>query len=195
MKRLRVGVLALQGAFAKHIAMLRALEVQPIEVRTAEDLPACDGLIIPGGESTTMFRHIQYKDLSDPLFSFSKKKPIFGTCAGLILMSREILHDSMLPFAFLDIVVERNAFGTQYDSFIEEISVTLKSKASKTIPGVFIRAPKIREFGPHVRVLARHNKEPIFVQQGKHLGSTFHPELTHDLSIHRYFLDQITHKE
>lgn len=195
MKQPRVGVLALQGAFAKHIAKLEELNAIAIEVRTPEDLLSCDALIIPGGESTTILRQIHYISLEEPLRHFSKKKPIFGTCAGLILMAKEIVSDSMSPFGFLDITVERNAFGTQYDSFSDEITVKLHGKTSKKIPGMFIRAPRIRSWSSQVKILGSYKNEPILVQQGKHLGCTFHPELTDDCSIHRYFLDQIKNKE
>jgi len=189
MGRLTIGVLALQGAFAKHIEMLRQLDVDITEVRKPADLERCDGLIIPGGESTTIMRQIRYIGLADKLVAFAEKKPIFGTCAGLILMSKEILADQMIPFSIIDVAVERNAFGRQVESFSHEVKVVLDHpKQPVDFRAVFIRAPRIKECGSDVKVLASFEGEPVLIQQGKHLGSTFHPELTDDAAIHRYFL-------
>lgn len=188
MKILRVGVLALQGAFAKHMAMLISLGVQAIEVRKPADLATCDALILPGGESTTIMKQMQFIDFIEPFRQFSKEKPVFGTCAGLILMSREILSDKMVPFQLLDVAVERNAFGRQAESFRETIDITLDSSKSKPFSAVFIRAPRIRDVGDQVKILGTLDKEPILIQQGRHLGATFHPELTGDASIHSYFI-------
>ncbi len=183
-----VGVLALQGAFSKHIQMLQSLGVQAIEVRKPCDLSRCDGLIIPGGESTTILKQIHYIKLKEELLKFARSKPIFGTCAGLILMSKKILSDTLVPFGILDTEVERNAFGRQADSFILPIELHLDPKKPKPFPCIFIRAPRIRAISPHIQVLAEYEDEPILVRQGFHLGSTFHPELTSDPSIHLYFL-------
>lgn len=188
MKHLVIGVLALQGAFAKHVKMLQSLGVEAIEVRKPEQLAACDGLIIPGGESTTMMKQMQFIHFIEPLKQFGKEKPLFGTCAGLILMSKEIVSDQMSPFGFLDISVERNAFGRQVESFKAEVKVELSSGKPHPFQAVFIRAPRIRKWEPTVQVLAEYEGEPILVQQGKHLGATFHPELTGDSSIHAYFI-------
>lgn len=187
-----VGVLALQGAFSKHIEMLKALGVLTIEVRTPEDLEKCDALIIPGGESTTILRQMNFIELTDKIKEFAIKKPIFGTCAGLILMSEEILNSEMLPFKILDIKVERNAFGRQLDSFKTDVNVKLNPKKQPiSFPSFFIRAPRIKAYGKDVEVLARFEDEPILVRQGHHLGATFHPELTNDTSIHRFFISLI----
>lgn len=186
-----VGVLALQGAFAKHIKMVQAAGGEAIEVRTPADLAACDALIIPGGESTTMKRQIDFIELEEPLKNFAKTKPIFGTCAGLILLSKQVLKDSMKPFGVLDISVERNAFGRQVESFQTDITVNLPKDKNHGYEAIFIRAPRIRRVSPEVTVLASFQGEPILVQQGRHLGATFHPELTQDPAIHRYFLSHI----
>lgn len=183
-----IGVLALQGAFAKHISVLESLDVHAIDVRKPEDLEVCQGLIIPGGESTTMFRQMDFINLAQPIKEFAKKKPLFGTCAGLILMSKEILADPREPFGILDISVERNAFGRQYESFSVNLEVKLKGDKSELVPAVFIRAPRIRHCGPEVEVLATFEHEAVFVRQGFHLGATFHPELTHSSAIHKYFV-------
>lgn len=187
MPQLTIGVLALQGAFAKHAEMLRKLGADVIEVRKPEDLDRCDGLIIPGGESTTIMRQIRFIQLEDRLRSFSQEKPIFGTCAGLILISKEIIGNAIKPFGLIDISVERNAFGRQADSFTQEVFVTTETKP-KPYRAFFIRAPRIRSVSPGVKVLASLDEEPILVQQGRHLGATFHPELTDDPAIHAYFL-------
>lgn len=181
-----IGVLALQGAFAKHMAMLESIGVHAVDVRKPAELERCEGLIIPGGESTTMMRQAGFMRFEEALKTFAKQKPIFGTCAGLILMSQEIIADSMQPFGILNVVVERNAFGRQYESFGVNLSANLGAKP-QTIEAFFIRAPRIRSHGPEVEVLAAYEKEPVLVKQGFHLGASFHPELTHDTSIHKYF--------
>lgn len=181
-----VGVLALQGAFSKHAAAIQKLGGEPFEVRKARDLYECDALIIPGGESTVIFRQLDFIELRKPIEEFGQTKPIFGTCAGLILMSKKILNDPLLPFGMLDIEVERNAFGRQAESFKTEVG--LLSKPSKNIPAIFIRAPRIRSIGEGVKVLAMYEDEPVLVRQGLHWGATFHPELTDDLSVHKAFL-------
>lgn len=191
---LTIGVLALQGAFSKHIEMLTSLNVKAVEVRKPEDLEACDGLIIPGGESTTILRQLNFIKLTEKLKEFAAKKPVFGTCAGLILMSREILSSDMQPFGLIDMKVERNAFGRQADSFITDIDLQLNPKKQPvSFPALFIRAPRIKEYGENVEVLAKFEDEAILVREGRHLAATFHPELTKDTSIHRYFLSLIKH--
>lgn len=182
-----IGVLALQGAFAKHITMLESIGVHAVDIRKPEELSSCEGLIIPGGESTTMMRQVGFINFRDSLQEFSKNKPLFGTCAGLILMSREIIADSMQPFEILDVTVERNAFGRQYESFSTNLEAILGTSKPQTIAAFFIRAPRIRSCGPDVEVLGRFENEPVLVKQGFHLGASFHPELTHDTSIHKYF--------
>lgn len=185
---MKIGVLALQGAFAKHAEMVRKLGAVAIEVRKPEDLEQCDGLIIPGGESTTMMLHIEFIKLREALHSFFQEKPVFGTCAGLILISKEIVSDSMKPFGLLDVAVERNAFGRQSESFSKEILLSLDFARPKPFHAVFIRAPRINSIGPTVKVLAELDGEPILIQQGRHMAATFHPELTDDPAIHSYFL-------
>ncbi len=191
MKPKVVGVLALQGAFAKHIEMLHHLHAKTIEVRKPADLAQCDALIIPGGESTTMMKQMNFIQFHEAFRQFAKHKPVFGTCAGLILMSQEILGDPMQPFGLLDVSVERNAFGRQVESFHITLAVDMGLSKSHPIDAIFIRAPRIRRVGEGVQVLSVYEEEPVIVQQGMHLGVTFHPELTHDASIHAYFLRQI----
>lgn len=186
-----IGVLALQGAFAKHIEMLTAMGVHAIEVRRIQELEQCDALIIPGGESTTMMRHIQYNEMREALNEFFTQKPVFGTCAGLILISKKIVSDPMEPFGLIEVTVERNAFGRQYDSFRTDVELKLTSNRPQTVSALFIRAPRIREISENVQVLSKLENEPVLVKQGFHLASTFHPELTNDPTIHAYFVSLV----
>ena len=185
----KIGVLALQGAFAKHLDMLQRLSVEGKEVRKPQDLDHCDALIIPGGESTTIFHQLNFIRMNEKLQEFSKKKPLFGTCAGLILMSKHIIGGEMTPMGLLDVTIERNAFGRQVDSFLASIDLTCV-KQNKTVPAMFIRAPRIRHFSSEVEVLAHYDGEPVLIKQGQHLGATFHPELTLSTTIHEYFVNQ-----
>ena len=189
-----IGVLALQGDFAKHMEMLKGLHEKVMEVRKPEDLDSCDALILPGGESTTIRHQMYFIGLFDKVQEFAKKKPVFGTCAGLILMSKEIKDEQEKTLGLLDIIVERNAFGRQADSFKAEVQVELESKKEMTVPGFFIRAPRICSCDKKVKILGHFGKEPVLVQEGHLLGATFHPELTGDTSIHRYFLSLLPPK-
>jgi pyridoxal 5'-phosphate synthase pdxT subunit len=191
MALLTVGVLALQGAFMKHLLMLRKLNVHAIEIRKPEELEKCDALIIPGGESTTMMKQITFINFANKLREFGENKPVFGTCAGLILMSKEIISDKMTPFNWLDVTVERNAFGRQVDSFQAEVEISFTPRQHQKFPAIFIRAPRIKKCGDNVSVLASFEGEPVLIKQNKFLGATFHPELTNDLSVHEYFLTLI----
>jgi pyridoxal 5'-phosphate synthase pdxT subunit len=194
MGSLVIGVLALQGAFAKHAEMLRTLGVKIVEVRKPADLLLCDALVVPGGESTTIMKQMHFIQLREPFIEFAAKKPVFGTCAGLILMSRSIIGDKMQPFHLLEIDVERNAFGRQVESFHTDLELNLKPGQIKEVPAVFIRAPRIRQISENVTVLAKWQDEPVLVRQGFHIGATFHPELTKDHTIHAYFLSLVKGK-
>ncbi len=185
---MRIGVLALQGDFARHAEVLVSLGVEVQEVRKPQELLRCDGLIIPGGESTVIMRQIDFIGLREPLLTFAKKKPIFGTCAGLILMSKTIQSSPLKPLQLLDIEIERNAYGRQIESFQSSILLNLSSGHPKIFPAFFIRAPRIRTCSNQVEVLAELNGEPILIRQGHHLGATFHPELTSDPLVHQYFV-------
>ncbi len=178
-EEVKVGVLALQGAFAKHAEVLERLNVSPLLVRYPEQLLECRGLIIPGGESTTMWHLIRKKGFLGPLRKFSLTSPIFGTCAGLILMAKNRL-------GLLDIEVQRNGYGSQLDSFSTSLTM-----GDETCRGVFIRAPRIKKVFQNVEVLSSHGGEAVFVQQGRHMASAFHPELTDDNLIHTYFLEHL----
>jgi len=182
----QIGVLGLQGAYAKHLAILQQLDVQAVDVRKPEDLEECHGLIIPGGESTTMTKLINEIDMHDALLKFSVDRPVFGTCAGMILMAAKVDDGRVKTLNLLDIEVERNAYGRQIDSFIDELDVTTNGQAF-SMRGVFIRAPRIKNMGEEVEVLASVNGEPVLVQQGHHMAAAFHPELTGETRIHNYF--------
>lgn len=185
---LTIGVLALQGAFAKHREMLAGLGVNAIEVRTPEQLDLCAGLIIPGGESTTMVRQMAFVGMREALQRFAKERPCFGTCAGLILMARHVQNNPFTPLGILDVEVQRNAYGSQADSFVSDMVLTLPGAPERRVPGVFIRAPRIDRCGKDVVVLARQEGLPVLVQQGHHLGCACHPELSDDSTIHSYFV-------
>lgn len=191
-----IGILALQGDFAKHQEMLGSLGVATQLVRQPADLVGCDGLIIPGGESTVMLRQLDFIQMKPAVIEFAQRKPLFGTCAGLILMSRAVEESSMQPLGLLDITVKRNAFGRQIDSFQAPVSLQLKQSHGSLLHGhlfhaFFIRAPRIQTVGSTVEVLASYADAPILVRQGRHLGASFHPELTSDTSIHRYFIEMV----
>lgn len=180
-----IGVLAIQGDFAAHARALERIGVRAVEVRRAADLERIDGLIIPGGESTTMLKFITEETLSNPIIAFSREgKPIFGTCAGTILLAREVSNPLQPSLGLIDIDVERNAYGRQVDSFIASTETTLEGGPMEA---VFIRAPGIRRAGPTVEVLAGIDGEPVLVREANILAATFHPELTEDQRVHRLF--------
>lgn len=183
---LKIGVLALQGAFAEHISMLNRLGVTAVEVRLPADLEGLDGLIIPGGESTAIGKLATTYQLMAPLRAFAQTHAVWGTCAGMILLARDIGRDQPL-LGVMDIVVERNAFGRQVDSF--ETYLEAPAVDAAPIPAVFIRAPRLVEVGPGVEVLARlRDGSAVAARQGAWLVTAFHPELTGDVRFHRYFV-------
>jgi pyridoxal 5'-phosphate synthase pdxT subunit len=190
----KVGVLALQGDFEAHGAALARAGAEAIFVREADQLDEIDGLVIPGGESTTMLKLLHYDDLMEPIARFGREKPIFGTCAGAILLANEVTQPSQESLALMDIAVERNAYGRQLDSRVTEIDPEPEFQ-QRTAPGkleaVFIRAPIIRRIGPQARVLARYRGDPVLVEQGRHVVATFHPELTSDSRVHELFLEKL----
>jgi pyridoxal 5'-phosphate synthase pdxT subunit len=190
----KVGVLSLQGDFAAHGAALERAGAEPVYVRERAQLAQLDGLIIPGGESTTMLKLLRYEGLFDDLVEFGRRKPMFGTCAGAILMAREVSHPSQESLGLMDIAVERNAYGRQIDSRVVEID-TDQNFQQRTGPGkleaVFIRAPIIRRVNGSVKVLVRYEGDPVLIEQGPHLAATFHPELTSDPRVHALFLEKL----
>ena len=186
--RKKVGVLALQGDFEAHGKALARAGAEPAEVRSASDLQQLDGLVIPGGESTTMLKLLEVENLMEPLREFGRRRPIFGTCAGAILLATEVLNPSQASLGLMDIGVERNAYGRQLESRIAQ----LKAEGQDSdLEAVFIRAPIIRRVGEDVKVLARYQGDPVLVEQGRHMVATFHPELTSDSRVHRMFLDKM----
>jgi len=179
----RIGVLALQGAFREHARALTKLGADVVEVRLPEDLDGLDGLVIPGGESTTMTLLAESSGLDRALQEFAQ--PVLGTCAGAIVLDRA-------HYALADIAVDRNAYGRQVKSF--EADVTLRDDAVP-LRGVFIRAPRIRELAPDVEVLGELDGEPVLVRDGRLLLATFHPELTDDLRVHELFLEMVREEQ
>ena len=186
---MRIGILASQGAFAEHIATLRNLEVEALPVRLPSELEGVDGLIIPGGESTSISRLMANYNLTSEIKSLAKSGlPIFGTCAGMILLAKELPDSKVEPLGLMDIVVRRNAFGRQVDSFETELAIPVLGE--KPFPAVFIRAPIIEQADSKVEILAKlNNGASVAARQGKLLAAAFHPELTSDLRFHQYFLN------
>jgi 5'-phosphate synthase pdxT subunit len=184
----RIGVLSIQGDFARHHEALAALGVDTAAVVLPGDLDGCDALVLPGGESTTMLRVMETNGLRPVLERFVREKPVMGTCAGVILLGRTAERLPFAPLRALDVEVERNAYGRQIDSFIAEIEAPVIGSAFR---GVFIRAPRLGARGPGVEVVARHAGEVVGVRQGRVVGLCFHPELTSDLRFHRWFLADV----
>jgi 5'-phosphate synthase pdxT subunit len=176
---MKIGVLAVQGNFREHVAMLRRLGAEPVEVRKPEQLEGLDGLVIPGGESTTFMRLMRLYGLEDAVRRF--EQPILGTCAGLIVLDQEHL-------GLLDVDVARNAYGRQVASFEADLQL---AGEGKPLRGVFIRAPRVERAGEDVEVLAELDGEPVLLRQGRLLVATFHPELTDDTRVHELFLDSV----
>lgn len=187
---MKIGVLALQGAFIEHIKMLRELGVEAVEVRLPEELEGLDGLIIPGGESTTIGKLAEMYGFMEPLRAFAAGHAVWGTCAGMIFMAREIGKDQPL-LGIMDIVVERNAFGRQVDSFETDLSIpALNNGVVKPFPAVFIRAPRLVDTWGDAQILAElADGTAVAARQGKWLVTSFHPELTGDNRLHAYFLE------
>lgn len=187
--RLKVGVLSLQGAVEEHLNMVRKCGFEGIKVKTPGDLEKVERLIIPGGESTTIGKLAKIYGLDKAIIKRGREgMPIFGTCAGMILLAREIQDSNQIRFGLIDILVERNAFGRQVDSF--EADLKIKVLTGEPFRAVFIRAPYIKKTGGKVKILAKLDGKIVMAQQDNILVSAFHPELTDDLRIHRYFLSE-----
>jgi len=194
---MKVGVLALQGAFREHREVLDALGVDAVEVRAPDALGALDALILPGGESTTMSKLLDSSGVRAPLAErLADGIPVLGTCAGLILLAREVVdgRPDLVSFGVVDVTVRRNAYGRQRDSFETDLSVA--GMAGGSFHGVFIRAPAIERYGPSIEVLASHGGRPVLARtkianKGVVYVSTFHPELSGDLRVHELFLNQV----
>jgi 5'-phosphate synthase pdxT subunit len=175
----RLGVLAVQGNFREHAAMLRRLGAEVVEVRKPEQVEGLDGLVVPGGESTTFMRLMRLYGLDEALRSFGGA--VLGTCAGMIVLDRNHL-------GLVDLEVDRNAYGRQVASFEADLDL---AGDSKPLRGVFIRAPRVRDAGPQVEVLAEHDGRPVLLRQGRFLVASFHPELTEDTRVHKLFLEEV----
>ena len=190
----RVGVLSLQGDFAAHGQALIRSGAAPVYVRERAQLDDIDGLVLPGGESTTMLKLLRHEGLFDDLAAFGRSKPMFGTCAGAILMAAEVTHPPQESLGLVDIAVERNGYGRQLDSRVVKLDPAPEFE-ERTGPGkleaVFIRAPIIRRAGNGIRVLAEYEGDPVLIEQGPFLVATFHPELTRDTRVHRLFLEKL----
>jgi 5'-phosphate synthase pdxT subunit len=190
----RVGVLALQGDFEAHQRALISAGAEAVQVRSEKELEGLDGLVIPGGESTTMLKLLNYMDLKEPLRRFAEGKPVFGTCAGAILLAKEVRNPEQESFGMVDLTVERNAYGRQIDSRVVALQPCEDFGArvgEGDVEAVFIRAPIIRRVGADVKVLAEYKGDPVLVEQGKYLICTFHPELTSDVRVHKLFLSKL----
>ncbi|MDN9011906.1 pyridoxal 5'-phosphate synthase glutaminase subunit PdxT [Brevibacillus laterosporus] len=189
MSKPRIGVLALQGAVAEHMRMLELAGAEAIAIKKVDELSEIDGLVIPGGESTTISKLMHKYGFMDAIRRFAnEKKPVFGTCAGAILIANEIEHAPEAHLGLMDMKVARNAFGRQKESF--EIKMPIAGVASD-FPAVFIRAPLILKIGDKGEVLAKHEDNIVAARQGQFLAASFHPELTDDYRMHKYFLDMV----
>jgi 5'-phosphate synthase pdxT subunit len=184
----RIGVLAIQGDYAAHAAALEESGAIASEIRNADELKSVDALILPGGESTTMLKFLESRGLFDSLEEFCGSKPVFGTCAGAILLAREVLNPPQRSLGLLDAVIERNAYGRQIDSTILEAETKLPGGPLEM---VFIRAPRIVEIGPGVQALAFREGFPTLVRQGSVMAATFHPELSSNRRVHQLFVDSV----
>ena len=183
-----IGVLAIQGDYEAHAEALKECGARPTLVRTGVGLADLDGLIIPGGESTTMLRFLDREDFFEVLKKFARSRPTFGTCAGAILLAKDVRNPSQRSLAALDIAVERNAYGAQRDSAILHLKTAFPGGLLET---VFIRAPRIVAVGPAVEVLAERDGFPVLVKEGKIMAATFHPELSIDRRVHRAFVETV----
>jgi len=186
--RKKIGVLALQGDFEAHQRALERAGAEVAQVRSAADLGNVDGLVLPGGESTTMWKLLQQERLIGPLREFADRAPIFGTCAGAILLAADVTNPAQESLGIVDISVERNGYGRQLDSRIARVQ---PEGQESDFEAVFIRAPIIRRVGGGAKVLASYQGDPVLVEQGRHLVATFHPELTDDPRVHLRFLNKV----
>lgn len=181
-----IGIMAFQGAYTAHERMLKIFGVSTLEVRTRDDIARCTHLVLPGGESTTFLKLLEFHDLTDLIIDhFKQGRPVLATCAGMILTAKEVIP-SQRSLGLLDISIERNAYGSQVDSF--EADLDIPSIGSDPFHGVFIRSPRVKEAGPSVEILSGLEGQPVLIRQGKIIAATFHPELTDDARIHEMFL-------
>ena len=187
-----VGILSLQGDYQRHRTVLNSLGVHNVLVRSLDDLPKCQALILPGGESTTISMQIDSNGLRSGLQEFSKNNPIFGTCAGMIILSSTKDEPNMTPLSIMDFKINRNAWGRQIDSFSADIALSFDQ--FNTFNALFIRAPRATCVPGSLEILASYNNEPVLITDGMHLASSFHPELGDDFRIHKFFIDKVNEK-
>lgn len=184
-----IGILGIQGAIEEHEASIRKLGIKTLWVKTADDLKQIDGIILPGGESTSMGKQLEWFGLMNPLRkAIAGGMPAFGTCAGMILLAKEIEGSTQTRIGLMDIRVKRNAYGAQLDSFVTDLKV---KGFKRSVPAVFIRAPRIEHHGKQVEVLASYKSHPVLVREQHLLAASFHPELTDSTDLHRYFTEMI----
>ncbi len=184
---MKIGVLALQGSVEEHIKMLKKCDVEPVLIKSPNQLNEINGLIIPGGESTTIGKLIK-------MYGFDKEikrrylqgMPVYGTCAGAILLAKEIINSKQPRLALMDISIKRNDYGRQINSFETQLNIS-----NKPFKGIFIRAPVISSIHEGCKILAEHDNKPVLIEQDNLLASTFHPELTNDLTLHKYFIEKV----
>ncbi|MBI3665702.1 MAG: pyridoxal 5'-phosphate synthase glutaminase subunit PdxT [Acidobacteria bacterium] len=194
---MKIGVLAVQGDFEAHGRALERLGAVAVYVRVPADLDGLDGLVIPGGESTTMLKFLENEGLFGAISNFAARRPLLGTCAGAILMATVVCRPAQRSLELMDIAIERNAYGRQVDSRIATLSPSsefAERTAAGPLEAVFIRAPIIRRVGARARVLLEYHGDPVLVEQGPHLAVTFHPELTTDARVHGLFLEKASAK-
>ena len=184
----QIGILAIQGNFESHARAIEEAGGCAKEVRLPEELTSLEGLVLPGGESTTMLRHLEKRGFFDALVEFGSRKPVFGTCAGAILLATRVLHPEQRSLGLLDATIERNAYGRQIDSSILTAATGLGGEALEM---VFIRAPRFTQVGDSVTVLASREASPVLVRQGHILAATFHPELSADRRVHGLFVEMV----
>ncbi len=186
---INIGILALQGNYNCHYEILKSLNVGVKFVKYSEDLDGCNGLIIPGGESTAISIQINRYKLKDAIINFSNDKPIFGTCAGMIMLSSRLNSNNVDSLGIMDFDIDRNAWGRQVNSFTDKVKLSFDSKSF--FNGIFIRAPKIKSVGSKVKIIAKYKTEPVMLSDGRHIACSFHPELGNDNRIHSYFMEKI----
>jgi 5'-phosphate synthase pdxT subunit len=187
---MKIGILALQGDFEEHQEMLTGIGVESRLVKYAEELENLSGLILPGGESSTMLKFLEGESLVEPVKEFFRRGgALYGTCAGAILLARSVSSPAQASLGLLDVSIERNGYGRQLQSHVSHVDCPILGEAP--LETVFIRAPIIRELASDVEVLARHKDDPVFVRQGRIMATTFHPELATDDRVHRFFINQL----
>ena len=193
MKAMKIGVLNIQGSVEEHLAALQKLKAKTVLVKNPEDLKGLSGLIIPGGESTTITLLLKKYGLDKAIIkAYKKGMALYGTCAGAIILGTEVEDKSVKTLKLIDVTVDRNAYGSQLESF--ETDLYIPEIGKKKLHAIFIRAPKIVRTGKKVKLLAKQGNDPILVKEGRIMLSTFHPELTDDLRIHKYFIEKICQK-